>query len=257
VKKSDVIKLQGELARRYRSVRSSILGIAMTKAAMLLKVEHAIELLETQDISALEEYMRKLGKKRTEKILLSDERFKRVLELVREMKVSGRKHPKLEKLIEIVPRLTEKGRVIIFANYRRTVEMIKKQLEENGISSEILIGQAKKGGKGMKQEEQIDVIRRFGNGEFKVLIGTSVSEEGLDVPAVEYAIFYEPVPSEIRSIQRRGRVGRHAPGMVIFLITKGTRDESYYWSSLHKERRMKGILYEMKGKKTITEWLNK
>jgi ERCC4-related helicase len=32
------------------------------------------------------------------------------------------------------------------------------------------------------------------------------------------------------------------------MITKGTADEIYFWSSLHKERKMKNILHDMKGK---------
>jgi ERCC4-related helicase len=30
------------------------------------------------------------------------------------------------------------------------------------------------------------------------------------------------------------------------LITKNTRDEAYYWSAFHKEKRMKNVLYGMK-----------
>ncbi len=67
-------------------------------------------------------------------------------------------------------------------------------------------------------------------------MATSVGEEGLDVPEVDLVVFYEPVPSAIRSIQRRGRTGRHRPGRVVVLMAKGTRDESYYWASRRKER---------------------
>jgi Fanconi anemia group M protein len=92
---------------------------------------------------------------------------------------------------------------------------------------------------------------------FNVLVATSVGEEGLDIEEVDLVIFYEPVPSEIRSIQRRGRTGRTKTGRVIFLITKGTRDEGYYWSSLHKEKRMRSILYDMKNKskETLFNWV--
>jgi len=124
-------------------------------------------------------------------------------------------------------------------------------LEEEGISSHEFIGQTTKDGKGMTQEEQIDVLRSFRYNAFNALIATSVGEEGLDVPSVDYAIFYEPVPSGIRSIQRRGRVGRQTAGKVIFLITKGTRDEAYHWSSFNKEKKMKKILYDMKNGKRL------
>ena len=43
--------------------------------------------------------------------------------------------------------------------------------------------------------------------KFHVLAATSVTEEGLDIPNVDLVIFYEPVVSEIRFIQRKGRLG--------------------------------------------------
>lgn len=98
----------------------------------------------------------------------------------------------------------------------------------------------------MTQKEQVKRIKEFGEGVYNVLIGTSISEEGLDIPTANLAIFYEPVPSEIRMIQRGGRVGRTIKGKIIFLITKKTRDEAYYWSSKSKERTMKRTLYNIK-----------
>ena len=74
-----------------------------------------------------------------------------------------------------------------------------------------------------------------------------MGEEGIDIPEMELAVFYEPVPSEIRSIQRRGRVGRTKLGKVMILMTKKTRDEAYYWTAHRKERLMKNTLYRMKG----------
>ena len=46
---------------------------------------------------------------------------------------------------------------------------------------------------------------------------------------------------------------------MIFLITKGTRDEAYYWAAFRKEKKMKGILYDMKErgvkeKRTLIDW---
>ncbi|MEM3075279.1 MAG: hypothetical protein QW590_00445, partial [Candidatus Bilamarchaeaceae archaeon] len=58
-------------------------------------------------------------------------------------------------------------------------------------------------------------------------------------------IFYEPIPSEIRSIQRRGRAARLHEGEVHILMTRGTRDEYYYWASINKEKKMKQILYSI------------
>ena len=100
----------------------------------------------------------------------------------------------------------------------------------------------------MSQKEQIDVIKDFNAGYYNCLITTPIGEEGLHIPSADIAVFYDSVPSEIRSIQRRGRVGRTKIGKVIFLITKGTRDEGYYWSAYRKENKMKAILKGMQKK---------
>ncbi|MBU0959364.1 MAG: DEAD/DEAH box helicase, partial [Nanoarchaeota archaeon] len=70
------------------------------------------------------------------------------------------------------------------------------------------------------------------------LVATSIGEEGLDIPEVNSVIFYEPVPSAIRAIQRAGRTARLMPGKLLILITKGTRDESFYYVSRAKEKKM-------------------
>lgn len=156
-------------------------------------------------------------------------------------------HPKLGKVVDMVKNILEKNkdeRIIIFAQYRDTVEKIVNLLTQNGIKAIRFIGQANKEGKGMSQKEQIEAIERFKK-EGSVLVSTSVSEEGIDIPSVNYIIFYEPVPSEIRFIQRRGRAMRGEGGKVYVLIAKGTADEAYYRSALYKEREMKRLLKNM------------
>jgi Fanconi anemia group M protein len=101
------------------------------------------------------------------------------------------------------------------------------------------VGQATKDAeKGLSQKKQIAALSRFRSGEFKVLIATSVGEEGLDVPSTDLVVFYEAVPSEIRSIQRKGRTGRHGAGRVVVLVTKGTSDEIFRHVSTAKEKMM-------------------
>ncbi|MDP2750832.1 MAG: ERCC4 domain-containing protein, partial [Nanoarchaeota archaeon] len=75
-----------------------------------------------------------------------------------------------------------------------------------------------------------------------------IGEEGLDIPKVDLVIFYEPIPSAIRHIQRRGRTGRQEKGRVIILLAKGTRDEAYKWSAHHKEIRMHKTLKDVQNK---------
>ena len=117
----------------------------------------------------------------------------------------------------------------------------------DGVSVTKLIGQSGRcGEKGLRQKEQIGVLQRFRKGEFNTLVATSVGEEGLDVANTDLVIFYEPVPSEIRSIQRRGRTGRSRAGQVIVLVTAGTRDEASLNASEKKEREMRKRLHSLK-----------
>lgn len=263
--KKMLLMLQSKVASKYmQGSKNYSLVWAMIRSAEAIKLEHALELLETQDISSLHDYLKRLAasKKKTDQRLFKDPRMADVMKIVESTKKAGIEHPKIEKLKFLVKDLVEKNpkvKIIVFANYRATVERIREIIRQEGISSEIIIGQATKEGRGMTQDQQVEILRRFKEGEFNVLIGTSISEEGLDVPAVDYAIFYESVPSEIRSIQRRGRVGRQAAGKVIFLLAKGTRDEAYYWSAFYKEKKMKGVLFDMrkklKSKKTLKDWI--
>ena len=55
-------------------------------------------------------------------------------------------------------------------------------------------------------------------------------------------VFYEPIPSEIRTIQRRGRTGRKNTGEVYVLVAVGTRDEISEKTSAKKEEQMKALL---------------
>jgi Fanconi anemia group M protein len=110
--------------------------------------------------------------------------------------------------------------------------MIFNKLTELGIPAGILIGKA--GDTGLKQKKQIEVVQKFRDGEFKVLVATRVGEEGLDIAEVNQVIFYDNVPSSIRFIQRRGRTGRKDTGKLVVLIAKNTIDETYYWIGKRK-----------------------
>ena len=110
--------------------------------------------------------------------------------------------------------------------------MIFNKLTELGIPAGILIGKA--GDAGLKQKKQIEVVQKFRDGEFKVLVATRVGEEGLDIAEVNQVIFYDNVPSSIRFIQRRGRTGRKDIGKLVVLIAKNTIDETYYWIGKRK-----------------------
>ncbi|GAG98578.1 unnamed protein product, partial [marine sediment metagenome] len=115
------------------------------------------------------------------------------------------------------------------------------------IKAHKFVGQVTKSlDKGLTQKEQIQLLEDFKEGIYNTLIATSVGEEGLDIAECDLVIFYDNVPSAVRSIQRRGRTGRKKEGKVLMLMAEGTRDESYYWAEKGKERVMNQSLKNMK-----------
>lgn len=134
-------------------------------------------------------------------------------------------------------------KILIFSQYRDTLEEITGFLNKHNISCEGFFGQSKKNGqKGLDQEKQLSILEDFRNGKFQVLVATSVAEEGLNIPNVDLVIFYEPVPSEIRFIQRKGRTGRFSNGRVIILSYENSIDIKYLESSKRKLSKMNALL---------------
>lgn len=246
VSKKTILELQSELSKSIKEGnKKAFFGISLT--AQAIKLEHALGLLETQGIAVLENYWKKMRSGTKADMRLSkDAEVSGAMLLTHELFEHGSKHPKIGKLCSIVSeQLTRKpdSKIIVFANYRDSVKEIVSVLFKVDRARPVeFIGQRE----GMTQKEQIKRLDDFRSGEHNILVGTSVSEEGIDIPAMDLAIFYEPVPSAIRSIQRRGRVGRTTMGRIIILITKNTRDEAYFWVARSKEKRMHKTIYGMK-----------
>jgi len=253
-----LLEIGGTIQARLKSgEKHRNLYQALSQQAMAVKVDHGIELAESQGVSALREYLQRLrseaeseeGSKAARTIIQAPE-FLKVEEMLGTMRIE---HPKLSRAMTLVARqVNEKpeSRVIVFTQYRGTCNLLASKLSEiEGARVAKLVGQAESSGeKGLKQKEQVGVLEQFRNGQHNVLVATSVGEEGLDVANTDLVVFYEPVPSEIRAIQRRGRTGRKRAGRVVVLIARGTRDEAYLYASLNKERRMKHGLSSLQKK---------
>ena len=241
---------------------------AASLIAKIIKLHYALELIETQGIFTLYRYLERLNlqKGKGVKEMFSDERMKEICENVKILYDAKTDHPKLDAILKILKEELgssedrKNRKILLFTQYRDTAEKIYEILTNNNIKCEKFIGQARRDNdKGMTQKEQIASLEKFKNNTFNVLIATSVAEEGLDIPKVDIVIFYEPIPSSIRAIQRRGRTGRMYEGKVIILMTRGTRDEGYYWSAVSKERKMKEYLtkFQISGKEGIEKEVQK
>jgi len=254
VTKKEILDTVPKINNKIKEVpthEKSIYYSALKSQAKALKIHHALELLETQGISPLTSYFKRMrdSKSRSSLELLSEKTLIRVITMADNLKQQGIEHPKLSKLYELVIKEVNNGKnLIIFSHYRDTTMRIVKELEKfEEVKVERFVGQAsKKDDEGLSQKKQKEIIERFRLGEFNVLVATSVAEEGLDIPEVDMVILFEPVPSEIRSIQRRGRTARRKSGEVVILMAEKTRDEGYYWASKKKERQMKLTVMNLK-----------
>jgi len=222
---------------------------------VLLHLHHAEERLETQGVAPFLQYLQRVAAK--EKPSRGDLAFLKLPEVASARTVAAEylrtskesSHPKLDALVELV-RDTLAGardrpvRILVFAQYRDTIQSILEVLEKNGWASARFVGQATrdKEDPGMNQKEQSRILQGFRAGQFPVLVASSVAEEGLDIPDVDLVVFFESVPSEIRAIQRRGRTGRSSLGRVAVLLTRDTRDVRYQAAEVRRERAMRRIV---------------
>lgn len=262
--KKDLLQLQAQLhAQISQGNKDGMLLRSLSLLAEAVKVHHALELLETQGIPALYKYLQKLetearnAKSKAAKNLANDINFKSAFIKTAQLADAKLTHPKFIALLDIVKKeISEETnrtkKIIVFTQYRDSATEIVKALSSlPNTQAKLFVGQAKKSDTGMTQKEQKAILDSFSSNTFNTLVCTSVGEEGLDIPAVDLVIFYEPIPSAIRHIQRRGRTGRQETGRVIILVTKNTRDVAYRWSAYNKEKQMLRILEQLKKEFTL------
>ncbi|MFH1210066.1 MAG: DEAD/DEAH box helicase [archaeon] len=254
INKKDLLQLQRQFMQEIKN-KNQIAYYGISLVAQLMKLSYCIELLETQTLNSLQSFFKKLELETTKAsiIILKNKNMQKAIQLTNSLIERNINHPKVDKLISIINEQISKNpdsKIILFTNYRNTVDELLRILNLNNLKAAKLIGQKE----GYTQKQQISIIKDFENGIYNILVSTSVGEEGLDIKGSEIAIFYDNVSTSIRKIQRAGRVARLSSGKIIFLITKDTIDEAYYWKSKREEKKMHNILYNMQDKhKTETQ----
>ena len=239
--------LKEAMNRAQHSIKlGDVRGYAsVSNIATAMTLNHLINHLLTQGITAAREFLETSSemKNNPSKSIQNFHKDRRIIELRRSLTDMEEIHNKVgtvRRLVRHRLRRDPDSKVIVFASFRNTVESLEKALVDlRGVKSIQMIGQSERSGKkGLKPREQIEVLDKFRKGDYNVLVATSVAEEGLDIPSADLVIFYEPVASEIRTIQRRGRTGRHREGEVMVLIAEGTRDENMRKAAQKKEENM-------------------
>ena len=150
------------------------------------------------------------------------------------------------------------GSVIVFSQYRDSVQEIVKQLKQHRpiIKARFFIGQGSKDrgkksrksskgspqvGRGQNQKEQKKTVKDFREGKFNVLVATCIAEEGLDIGGVDLVINFDTVTSAVRMVQRAGRTGRKKTGRSVFLLNEGDELKKFMSMKSSSKRIMKQL----------------
>lgn len=122
---------------------------------------------------------------------------------------------------------------VIFCNTRKKVDLITKKMKKENFSISSMHGD-------MPQEERDQVMRKFRDGESRVLISTDVWSRGIDVEKISMVVNYDlPLSREqyIHRIGRSGRLGR--TGIAITFVTRDQmqqlRDIEQFYSTRIEE----------------------
>ncbi len=225
---------------------------AVTAQAVAMKIFHALELIESQGVDSLREY---LGRQRAAAARRATPALRQflsdpdVVEVTRRLETVTLEHPKIATAVGLVAEELHRSpnaRVIVFGQYRDTVDRLVTELSNRhdpAVRPARFVGQATHGDDtGLSQREQVALLDAFREGRVNCLVATSVAEEGLDIPETDLVVFYEPIPDVIRTIQRRGRTGRVRTGRVVVLVAEGTRDVGLHRAASSRERRMHDML---------------
>ncbi|XP_063151061.1 antiviral innate immune response receptor RIG-I [Candoia aspera] len=154
-------------------------------------------------------------------------------------------NPKLEDITEILGEayhFNPETRTILFVKTRALLAALKNWIEETPelqhLKPEALMGRGKRSHcTGMTLPNQKGILDAFKtNGDSKLLIATSVADEGIDIAQCNLVLLYEYTGNVIKMIQVRGR-GRAKNSKCILVTSKKEQEEKERYN-LQKEEMM-------------------
>lgn len=115
----------------------------------------------------------------------------------------------------------ETGRVIIFCSKISTVELINRNLRNNGFKSEMIHGK-------LSQNKRLTTIDRFNKGKTDIMVASAVAARGLDIKDVTHVFNYDLSQDAQEYVHRIGRTARAGEsGKAITLLATPDYDAFY------------------------------
>lgn len=111
------------------------------------------------------------------------------------------KSHKIEILTEILSESQEFDKVLVFGETKFGVQRLSDHLDNSGITSIAIHGNK-------NQSQRAKALKKFKDGQVRVLVATDVAARGLDIPNVSHVINFDTPNTYDDYIHRIGRTGR-------------------------------------------------
>jgi len=222
--------------RMFDLIKQKVIHLGMVKIMVLDEADHMLDLGFIDDIK----YLKKMLPKRHQTLFFSATINKKIKKLafsqVKSSAIRIQISPDdpvsknvshfvtfiemddkrffLERFIHEHP----ENKIIVFVRTRVRAERVAKAMERAHIETFTIHGD-----KG--QHDRSDVMKRFKEGDYHVLVATDVSARGIDIPDVDYVINYDLPDKAENYVHRVGRTGRGVnKGVAISFCSKGEKE---------------------------------
>ena len=126
---------------------------------------------------------------------------------------------RLQILAEYLKAVSEDSRILVFVNKRSIAEFLTRWIKKHFVSlnAQKVVGHGGYDGMvWMGKQQQQECIKDFREGVSRLLVTTSVLEEGIDVVQCDFAVAFTSFRSLIQFIQMRGRARQEGSVFIVF-----------------------------------------
>ncbi len=141
-------------------------------------------------------------------------------DLLKQFYYNLERNEKFSFLVHLIKK-EEIGKAIIFCSKRSTVELVNRNLRDNGIKSEMIHGK-------MTQNKRLNVIERLNKDKTDILVASAVAARGLDIKDVTHVFNYDLSSDPQEYIHRVGRTARAGESGKAITLLCPTDHEAFY-----------------------------